>query len=200
MQEPLYLSNLALVAIWFRMALTQISIYMCSRFFPLDIPIKHQYLTDTTILISTGRLFDTVLGVDDYSYPCIRLYTKTNTGHEDPKKRRWSPRRTGVTRVFVCKPSVVTSSRTMTLDVKLLHPLQGVDTTSVANIHGDCYVTTRLRVRNHDTSFFAFAYSRIRFAVRCAILRRVCFWIMIAAATRFRIHASASSYGPGTRA
>lgn len=46
-----------------------------------------------------------------------------------------SPREARVKRVFVCKTSVTTSQRTMTLDVNLLHSLEGVDTTLVTNSH-----------------------------------------------------------------
>ena len=34
------------------------------RFSHLDIPTKYQYLTGVTILIPTGRFFDTIIDVD----------------------------------------------------------------------------------------------------------------------------------------
>ena len=45
------------------------------RYYHLDIPTKYQYFTGITILITTGRLLDTIIDVD-YSYPCKHLHTR----------------------------------------------------------------------------------------------------------------------------
>ena len=66
MQERSYLDKFAIVSIWFRMGLTQISTQEYKDFH-LDIPTKYQYLTGCTILRPTGRFFDTIINLD-YCY------------------------------------------------------------------------------------------------------------------------------------
>ena len=74
MQEPSYLSKMALVWIWIRMVLTLIISQVYKRFSHLDIPTKHQILTGVTILISTGRVRWNHYWCW-FLIPCIDLYT-----------------------------------------------------------------------------------------------------------------------------
>ena len=62
MQEPSYLGKITVVSIWFRMVLTQIMTWVCKDSFTF--PTKYQCLTGVTILIPTGRVFDTIIDVD----------------------------------------------------------------------------------------------------------------------------------------
>ena len=62
MQEPSYLSKVALVSIWFRMVYNNNS--SIQRFSHLDIPTRYQYLTSVTILIPMDRFSDTIIDAD----------------------------------------------------------------------------------------------------------------------------------------
>ena len=71
-----------------------------------------------------------------------------------------SPRRTGVTRVFVYLWAIrgVTSGRTTTLDVKVLHPLHAWSRHYISTqyLHGEHYITPRLRGQESRYLFFCF--------------------------------------------
>ena len=79
MQELPYLGQIALVSIWLRLVLTHIKIvYKDSR---LDIPTKYEYLTGDTILIPTGRFFNTVVDVDYWYHAFIYIPNQISLGN-----------------------------------------------------------------------------------------------------------------------
>ena len=61
MQELSYLGKIIiLVSIWFRMVL----IHLITRVYKDSLTLTNQYLIGITILVSTGRFFDTTIDVD----------------------------------------------------------------------------------------------------------------------------------------
>lgn len=68
------LGIIAVVSMRFIMVLTKSKNSIIQSNFHFDVPTKHQYLIDITILIPTYRIFDTIIHID-YWYSCLHLYT-----------------------------------------------------------------------------------------------------------------------------
>ena len=66
MQEPPYTCKVAPISIWFQMVLIQIISWLYKDYFHHEMPIKYQYLTVITILISTSTFFSTQINVHSW--------------------------------------------------------------------------------------------------------------------------------------
>jgi hypothetical protein len=78
MQEPSYLGRIVLLSIWnMENGIDPNNQSGIQRFSYLDIPTKYLYFTIITILIPTGRFFDTMRSPILYSRPTLVI---TNLG------------------------------------------------------------------------------------------------------------------------
>ena len=78
MQEPSYLGSIVLSSIWnLENGIDPNNHSGIQRFCYLDIPTKYLYFTDITILIPTGRFFDTMHSPILYTRPTLVI---TNLG------------------------------------------------------------------------------------------------------------------------